>query len=274
MRFNVRASANYLLIVIIFSCFTGILTLNFDKAQAQRKYESQSQTHKPKKKKGRFRPQPIPVGIGSGTVLKGRSSGAGSQGPCSGKEDTSLIALIPQDKSNNVWSPTRRSAPTLIFYIAYPKGTEIYFSLEDNHRRISSSTRLLKAVDQSILLRLTLPSKTLSADQPYHWTLGIKCDSRQESYDDFVEGGVYRISSSEVPVASSNLSLEDVWIQAEDGFWLDALDDASKLMRDNTNSDEIKSDWIELLKQGEISQSIILGRSQIVDHHVTELKTQ
>lgn len=230
---------------IIDSTILGLSTV-----QASEQFLARQIKQKPSKIK-RFKPRPIPPGIG--TVLTGRSNGAGSQGPCSGADDIPLISIIPTEKvgdKNYVWSPTRRANPSLIFYLSYPKSTEIKFSVQDDRGSTIYSQTALKTSVQPGLISLNLP-KILAPNRAYRWTLGIQCETGQDDYDDFVEGGIYRVSEPEEAISSIS-SLDQIWLDAEKGLWLDSLAGLTYLRNSNLNSAEVISSWKELLSQANI----------------------
>ena len=200
----------------------------------------------------RFKPRPIPQG--TGTVLTGRSSGAGSQGPCSGADEVPLISIIPTEKvdgKNYVWSPTSRANPSLIFYLSYPKSAEINFSVQDDRGATIYSKTAFKASVKPGLISLNLP-KILAPNRAYHWTFGVKCETGQDDYDDFVEGGIYRVSEPKGAISGIS-SLDQIWLNAEKGLWLDSLAGLTHLRNSSLNSEEVISNWKELLSQANIT---------------------
>jgi hypothetical protein len=184
-------------------------------------------------------------------VLNSNSNrGAGSQGGC-GRADSSLVSLIPESivgKERYVWSSTRKTNPSLLFYVNYPTDSVVTFILQDSSGReidrVSSTVKKEKEI-----INLTVSQK-LKDGESYHWYLGVKCDSRSDDNDDFVEGGLYK-QKSDLKITSQ--SLQQSILDAEEGLWVDSLDTLSRLRFREPDSVEINKIWNELLVEGKLS---------------------
>ncbi|NET59662.1 MAG: DUF928 domain-containing protein [Symploca sp. SIO2E6] len=117
----------------------------------------------------------------------------------------------------------------------------------ENHEKISAFS--LKKPGFST--DSTNSTDSLEVEQLYVWRLSVICNPDNRFDDDYVWGGVERVSMSfELKnQLKDKTKRERLKIYAENGLWFDVLTTLAELREANVEDQELDEDWVELLEQ-------------------------
>ncbi|NET62387.1 MAG: DUF928 domain-containing protein, partial [Symploca sp. SIO2E6] len=88
----------------------------------------------------------------------------------------------------------------------------------------------------------------------YVWRLSVICNPDNRFDDDYVWGGVERVSMSFELKSQLKYKTkrERLKIYAENGLWFDVLTTLAELREVNVEDQELDEDWVEFLEQVQI----------------------
>jgi hypothetical protein len=182
--------------------------------------------------------------------------GGGTRG--TGTADLFLAAIVPDHAGM-----TSKSTPTLCWFLSRPTKTRIEITVDDG----TSVTPILEtkiespAGDVLNCANLSQFSISLRPGAEYQWFVAIVPDPEQRSKD-IVSGGSIVFTEPAKPLAEKLSKAQGVDIPkayAEGGFWYDAFEFLSELIRTNAEEKDYQALRLVLLEQA--------GLSEVVRHY-------
>jgi hypothetical protein len=172
--------------------------------------------------------------------------GGGTRG--TGAADLYLAAIVPDHAGM-----TAKSTPTLCWFLSRPTNTKIEITVDDGtsvkpilEKKIES-----RAGDALNCLNLSQLGIVLRPGAEYQWFVAIVPDPEQRSKD-IVSGGGIVFTEPAKPLADRLSRAKGADIPkayAEAGFWYDAFDSLSELIRSNPEEKEYQALRLDLLEQ-------------------------
>ncbi|NEO74838.1 DUF928 domain-containing protein [Moorena sp. SIO4G3] len=193
---------------------------------------------------------PVPVKLELTLPPKGapgKRKGAGSRNDCPpGK----FIALVPGTN----FGLTTSERPTFWFYVPYSDNRTIQaeFRLRNKElKEVYKETFMLQNTPG--IVKITLPETVsgLVVEDLYHWRFSVICNPTDPLDNDFVSGGVERISITDdlEQQLEGNNPRERIVVYAKQGLWFDALTALAELRLANPQDKTLAQDWADLLEQ-------------------------
>lgn len=107
----------------------------------------------------------------------------------------------------------------------------------------------------------TQPTQPLAADKYYQWSLTLVCDAKARDHDFLVSGTLeIKVPQGKLPANSS--SSERAEFYAEQGIWLDTLDNLMLSQSPNSQGTPPSPAWEELLQSAGLQD---LSRQPLLD---------
>ncbi|AOX00223.1 hypothetical protein BJP34_12865 [Moorena producens PAL-8-15-08-1] len=193
---------------------------------------------------------PVPVKLELTLPPKGapgKRKGAGSRNDCPFEE---FIALVPGTN----FGLTTSERPTFWFYVSSSQSRrwQAQFWLQDKEgNQVYQETFRLQNTPG--IVKITLPETVspLVVEDLYRWHFSVICNGTGRLKDDFVYGGVERISITsdlEKQLEGKN-PRKRIAVYAQQGLWFDALTSLAELRLANPEDKSLDQDWMELLQQ-------------------------
>ncbi|NEO16151.1 MULTISPECIES: DUF928 domain-containing protein [unclassified Moorena] len=192
---------------------------------------------------------PVPVKLELTLPPKGapgKRKGAGSRTDCPFEE---FIALVPGTN----FGLTTSERPTFWFYVPYSDNNklEAKFWLHNKQgNQIYEETFRLQNTPG--IVKITLPETVspLVVEDLYRWHFSVICNGSGLLKDDFVSGGIERLSiSSDLEKLEGKNRREHIAVYAQQGLWFDALTALAELRLANPQDKRLAKDWADLLQQ-------------------------
>ena len=182
--------------------------------------------------------------------------GGGTRG--TGAADLLLAAIVPDHAGM-----TSKSTPTLCWFLSRPTNTRIEITIDDGTSvKPILETKIESAVGSAVnCLSLSQFGISLRPETEYQWFVSIIPDTEQRSKD-IVSGGGIVFTEPAKPLADKLSTAKGVDISkayAEGGFWYDAFESLSELIRNNPETKEYQALRLDLLEQA--------GLSEVVRHY-------
>ncbi len=195
----------------------------------------------------------------------GRRRGGTSRNNCPAISSP-LTALVPGSEiskesaqSNSYLASTTSENPTFWFYIpklpAQMQTGEFILQTEAG-KDLKRSEIKLPATEGIIAITLPPSSKySLAIGQKYHWYFKIYCqESTLESDYSFVDAWIERIPlSTELKTQLETNERAEYQIYRDRQVWYDALTSLGHKLKTNSDDNELKTDWVNLLKSVDLS---------------------
>ena len=194
----------------------------------------------------------------------GRRRGGGSRSGC--KQYESLTALVPVSNTGNkqaVWGQSTSQNP--IFWFAVPDKltptVPVEFVIQDEADNYIYHTKFNPPETPAGIVSIAVQPKTpLVAGKSYRWAFSIYCDPEKPSSSVYVRGSMTQValnSTIQKQLETAKTPLEKAEIFAKNGIWYNALTTLGEEIQSSKNKDsEITSAWNQLLKQGNLDNSI------------------
>jgi len=185
-----------------------------------------------------------------GTATEG--GGLGSSSASCNNTGQRLTALVPRNVEQRL---TTSEYPTFWFYVPY-SSQEIEsreFSLHDRDEKLLYRTSFKTSKTPGIIgIRLpAVPKYALQPNQYYHWYLTIKCQRNARNQILYVDEWVQR-----VPLTPENSEI-----------WYDALSRLAEQLLSNSENEQLKRDWMNLLTSAELDSTNVeaIGKIPVVE---------
>ncbi len=193
---------------------------------------------------------PVPVKLELTLPPKGapgKRKGAGSRNDCYNKQ---FIALVPGTN----FGLTTSERPTFWFYVPYADNNKLeakfWLHNKEGNQIYEKTFRLQNTPG---IVKITLPETVspLVLEDLYPWHFSVICNGTGRLKDDFVYGGVERISitSDLEKQLEGNNPRERIAVYAQQGLWFDALTALAEMRLANPQDKRLAQDWADLLKQ-------------------------
>ncbi|NEP53845.1 MAG: DUF928 domain-containing protein, partial [Moorea sp. SIO3C2] len=177
----------------------------------------------------------------------GKRKGAGGRNDCPpGK----FIALVPGTNFGLATS----ERPTFWIYISYSDNRKIQAEFRLRNKELKEVYKETFTLQNTPgIVKITLPETVspLVVEDFYRWRLSVICNPTDPLDNDFVSGGVERISITddlEQQLEGKN-PRERIVVYAKQGLWFDALTALAELRLANPQDKSLDEDWMELLQQ-------------------------
>ena len=149
---------------------------------------------------------------------------------------------------------TAKEQPTLSWYMSKPTTIHFEFSLIDEEGiepllELNLDSHNLKSGIQG--LNLADYGIKLKPGMQYQWSVALIPDAKKRSSDILASGMIERrgMTNSVADRLSQSNAQEDIFIYAGAGYWYDAVSELSSLIEQNPDSEVLKQQRAELLKQ-------------------------
>lgn len=175
---------------------------------------------------------------GGGTRSPGSCIAVGEQ------QQLSVNALAP-NFSNTVTTASRR--PNLYFYI--PPNTAQWGEIQitDEGENVVAQTQFTLPKTPGIIKVATQPTQPLVAEKYYQWSLTLVCNTKARDQD-FSVSGTLEIKAPQGKPPANATFLEQAEFYAQQGIWLDTLDNLIQLQSPSSQGVSPSSEWEELLQ--------------------------
>jgi hypothetical protein len=183
----------------------------------------------------------------------GSRVGGGTRG--TGAIDLFLAAIVPDHTGM-----TSKSKPTLCWYISRPTDTRIEITVDDGKsiKPVLETKVESPAGDGMNCLNLSQFGIDLQRGAEYQWFVAIIPDPEQRSKD-VVSGGVIVFTEPPKSLADKLSTAKGADVSkayAEDGFWYDAVESLSELIRNNPEDKRYQALRLDLLEQAGLSEVV------------------
>jgi hypothetical protein len=193
-----------------------------------------------------------------GTATEG--GGLGDSSASCNNTGQRLTALVPRNLEQRL---TTEEYPTFWFYLPYSSQEieSIEFSLHERDEKLIYRTSFKPSKTPGIIgIRLpAVPKYALQPNQYYHWYLVIKCQQKTPNQRVAVDEWVQRVPltpESEVKMNAGNPEI-----------WYDALSRLAEQRLSNSENEQLKRDWMNLLTSAELDSTDLeaMGKIPVVE---------